>query len=182
MKNIAPVRAALGVRTVFNMLGPLSNPATPPFHVIGAYDLPTAQLIAAALAGMDIERAFVIHGAGGWDEPTPIGPFDLLEVRGGAVRSGRRDPGDYGFARCMPEDLAGGDAVHNAGLLRRVLVERERGPRRDALLLGAALALEVSGAESEPRAAVARLERTIDSGAAANWLTDLLRFHQAGNS
>jgi anthranilate phosphoribosyltransferase len=182
MKNIAPVRAALGVRTVFNMLGPLSNPATPPFHVIGAYDLPTAQLIAAALAGMDVERAFVIHGAGGWDEPTPIGPFDLLEVRGGAVRSGRRDPGDYGFARCMPEDLAGGDAVHNAGLLRRVLVERERGPRRDALLLGAALALEVSGAESEPRAAVARLERTIDSGAAANWLTDLLRFHQAGNS
>ena len=182
MKNIAPVRAALGVRTVFNMLGPLSNPATPPFHVIGAYDLPTAQLIAAALAGMDVERAFVIHGAGGWDEPTPIGPFDLLEVRGGTVRSGRRDPGDYGFARCMPEDLAGGDAVHNAGLLRRVLVERERGPRRDALLLGAALALEVSGAESEPRAAVARLEHTIDSGAAANWLTNLLRFHQAGNS
>jgi anthranilate phosphoribosyltransferase len=101
--------------------------------VIGAYDLPTAQLIAAALAGMDIERAFVIHGAGGWDEPTPIGPFDLLEVRGGTVRSGRRDPGDYGLARCAPDDLAGGDAVHNAGLLRRVLVERERGPRRDAL-------------------------------------------------
>jgi len=182
MKNIAPVRAALGVRTVFNILGPLSNPAAPPFHVIGAYDLPTAQLIAAALAGMEIERAFVIHGAGGWDEPTPIGPFDLLEVRGGTVRSGRRDPGDYGLARCAPEDLAGGDAAHNAGLLRRVLVERERGARRDALLLGAALALEVSGAESEPRAAVARLERTIDSGAVANWLTDLLRFHQAGNA
>jgi anthranilate phosphoribosyltransferase len=182
MKNIAPVRAALGVRTVFNILGPLSNPAAPPCHVIGAYDLSTAQLIAAALAGMDIERAFVIHGAGGWDEPTPIGPFDLLEVRGGTVRSGRRDPGEYGLARCAPEDLAGGDAVHNAGLLRRVLVDRERGPRRDALLLGAALALEVSGVESEPRAAVARLERTIDSGAAANWLTDLLRFHQAGSA
>jgi anthranilate phosphoribosyltransferase len=182
MKNIAPVRAALGVRTVFNILGPLSNPAAPPFHVIGAYDLPTAQLIAAALAGMGTERAFVIHGAGGWDEPTPIGPFDLLEVRGGAVRAERRDPGDYGLARCAPEDLAGGDAAHNAGLLRRVLVERERGPRRDALLLGAALALEVSGAEAEPRAAVARLERTIDSGAAANWLADLQRFHRAGSA
>jgi anthranilate phosphoribosyltransferase len=182
MKNIAPVRAALGVHTVFNILGPLSNPAAPPFHVIGAYDLPTAQLIAAALAGMAIERAFVIHGAGGWDEPTPVGPFDLLEVRAGTVRAERRDPGDYGLARCMPEDLAGGDAAHNAGLLRRVLVEGERGPRRDALLLGAALALEVSGVEPEPRAAVARLERTIDSGAAANWLADLLRFHQAGSA
>jgi anthranilate phosphoribosyltransferase len=182
MKNIAPVRAALGVRTVFNILGPLSNPAAPLFHVIGAYDLPTAQLIAAALAGMDTERAFVIHGAGGWDEPTPVGPFDLLEVRGGAVRSERRDPGDYGLARCAPEDLAGGDAAHNAGLLRRVLVERERGPRRDALLLGAALALEVSGAEAEPRAALARLEHAIDSGAAANWLADLQRFHHAGSA
>jgi len=182
MKNLAPVRAALGVRTVFNILGPLSNPAAPPFYVIGAYDLPTARLMAAALAGMSIERAFVIHGAAGWDEPTPVGPFELLDVRAGAVRAERRDAGDYGLASCGPGDLAGGDAAHNAGLLRRVLVDRERGPRRDALLLGAALALEVSGLETEPRAAVARLERSIDSGAAASWLTDLLRFHQAGSA
>lgn len=177
MKNIAPVRAALGVRTVFNILGPLTNPAAPPFHVIGAYDLPTARLIAEALAGMDIERAFVIHGAAGWDEPTPIGPFDLHDVRAGEVRHERRDAADYGLAPCKAAELAGGDAVHNAGLLRRVLVDRERGARRDALLLGAALALEVSGIEPEPRAAVDRLARTIDSGAAADWLAKLGKFN-----
>jgi anthranilate phosphoribosyltransferase len=176
MKTIAPVRAALGVRTVFNILGPLTNPAAPPFNVIGAFDLPTAGLIAEALAGMSVERAFVIHGAAGWDEPTPIGPFDLYDVRAGAVRHERREAGDYGLASCAAGELAGGDAVHNAGLLRRVLVEREAGPRRDALLLGAALALEVCGLEPEPRAAVARLARTIDSGAAADWLAKLARF------
>jgi len=176
MKNIAPVRAALGVRTVFNILGPLTNPAAPPFHVIGAYDRPTARLIADALAGMDVERAFVIHGAAGWDEPTPIGPFDLYDVRAGGVRHERRDAADYGLAPCAAAELAGGDAVHNAGLLRRVLVDRESGARRDALLLGAALALEVSGIERAPRAAVARLARTIDSGAAADWLGKLGKF------
>jgi anthranilate phosphoribosyltransferase len=177
MKNIAPVRAALGVRTVFNILGPLTNPAAPPFHVIGAYDRPTARLIADALAGMDVERAFVIHGAAGWDEPTPIGPFDLYDVRAGGVRHERRDAADYGLAPCAAAELAGGDAVHNAGLLRRVLVDRESGARRDALLLGAALALEVSGIERAPRAAVARLARTIDSGAAADWLGKLGKFN-----
>ena len=181
MKHIAPVRAALGVRTVFNILGPLTNPASPPFLVIGAFDLLTAELMAQALAGMSIERALVIHGAAGWDEPTPIGAFEVFEVRAGVVRHGRRDPGDYGFAPCTPEHLAGGDAVHNAGLLRRVLAGEDRGPRRDALLLGAALALEVTGTEAQPRAAVARAAQAIDSGAAADWLTKLVRFHETGS-
>ena len=176
MKNIAPVRAALGVRTVFNILGPLTNPAAPPFHVIGAYDLPTARLIAEALAGMDITRAFVIHGAAGWDEPTPIGPFDLHDVRAGEVRHERRDAAEYGLEPCAAAELAGGDAVHNASLLRRVLVDREPGARRDALLLGAALALEVSGLEPEPRAAARRVARTIDDGTAAQWLDKLRAF------
>ena len=70
------------MRTVFNILGPLSNPAEPPFHVIGAFNEATARLMAQALAGMPIQRAFVVHGAGGWDEPTPLGPFLLLDVRG----------------------------------------------------------------------------------------------------
>ena len=169
MKNIAPVRAALGVRTVFNILGPLTNPAAPPFHVIGAYDLPTAGLMAEALAGMDIERAFVVHGAAGWDEPTPIGPFELFDVRAG--RGAARAPRCRGLRaralrgrgtrrrRCGPQCAACCGACSS---------DRERGPQRDALLLGAALALEVSGLEPEPRAAVARAARAIDSGAAAD--------------
>ena len=75
--------ARMGVRTVFNILGPLSNPAEPLFHVIGAYNEPTARLMAQALAGLPLQRAFVVHGAGGWDEPTPLGPFLLLDVSPG---------------------------------------------------------------------------------------------------
>ena len=83
MKAVAPVRAALGVRTIFNILGPLANPAQPPLHVIGAYSRDVAELMAHTLAGLNIERTFVIHGADGWDEPTPIGPFMLFDVRPG---------------------------------------------------------------------------------------------------
>jgi anthranilate phosphoribosyltransferase len=179
MKAIAPVRRALGVRTVFNILGPLSNPAEPPFHVIGAYSLATAHLMADALAGMNIRRAFVIHGCDGWDEPTPVGPFDLLEVHEGRVRYERRSPADFGLATCTAADLAGSDAAGNAAALRAVLSGTDRGAHRDALLLGAALALEVTGAESSPRAAVARAAAAIDSGAAVALLGTLARFGQS---
>lgn len=179
MKAIAPVRRALGVRTVFNILGPLSNPAEPPFHVIGAFNLATAQLMAEALAGMKIRRAFVIHGCDGWDEPTPVGPFDLLEVQDGRVRQERRSPADFGLATCTAAQLAGSDAAGNAAALRAVFSGADRGAHRDALLLGAALALEVSGAESSPRAAVARAAAAIDSGAAQALLDKLARFGQS---
>jgi anthranilate phosphoribosyltransferase len=176
MKSIAPVRAALGVRTVFNILGPLTNPAQPPFQVVGAYDLPTAELMAQALAGMAVERALVVHGAAGWDEPTPIGPFELFDVRAGEVKRERRDPGDYGLAPCTPAALAGGDAAHNARVLQRVLAGQEHGAARDALLLGAALALEVSGVEAAPRLAITRAAEAIDSGAAGALLGGLVAF------
>jgi anthranilate phosphoribosyltransferase len=178
MKAIAPVRRALGVRTVFNILGPLSNPAEPPFHVIGAFNLATAELMAEALAGMNIRRAFVVHGSDGWDEPTPVGPFDLLEVQQGRVRHERRSPADYGLALCTAADLAGSDAAGNAAALRAVLSGADRGAHRDALLLGAALALEVSGAESSPRAAVARAAAAIDSGAAMKLLATITQFSE----
>ncbi|MDE2218914.1 MAG: anthranilate phosphoribosyltransferase [Gammaproteobacteria bacterium] len=175
MKSLAQVRATLGVRTVFNILGPLTNPAAPPFHVIGAYDLPTAELMAQALAGMEIERALVVHGAEGWDEPTPIGPFEVFDVRSAAVRRERRDPADYGLAPCTAADLAGGDAEQNARMLRQVLTGERQGPQREALLLGTALALEVSGVEAAPRLAVARAAQAIDSGAAGALLARLPR-------
>jgi anthranilate phosphoribosyltransferase len=176
MKNIASVRQALAVRTVFNILGPLSNPAEPDFHVIGAFNLPTAELMAQALAGMKIQRAFVVHGAEGWDEPTPIGPFELFDVRPGSVRRLQRNPADFGLASCDPAALAGGDAAYNAAALRAALRGEDRGPHRDALLLGAALALEVMGVESTPLRAVAHAAAAIDSGAAAALLDRLAAF------
>src|SRR5271168_1648963 len=117
MKALAPIRAALGIRTVFNLLGPLTNPAAPRFRLIGAYDAPTAELMAGTLSGMDIERAWVVHGAAGWDEATPIGPFVGFEVGNGAVRRHEIDPRDLGLAPCEPRDLAGADPASNLAAL-----------------------------------------------------------------
>ncbi|MGA7537925.1 MAG: anthranilate phosphoribosyltransferase [Steroidobacteraceae bacterium] len=170
---VAAVRAALGVRTIFNILGPLTNPAQPPFHLIGAFSLEVAELIARTLAGMPMERAFVVHGAQGWDEPTPVGPFTLFDVRPGSIERHTRAPEDYGLSRCEPAGLAGGDARHNARALRAVLTGEDRGPHRDCLLLGAALALEAAGETSKPREAIARAASAIDSGAAGRVLLSL---------
>jgi len=145
MKAVAPIRGALGIRTVFNILGPLSNPAAPPYHLIGAFDLPTARLLADTLAGMQIQRAFVVHGEPGWDEASPVGPFSLFDIRPGQIQEKRRDPADFGIHRCAPEDLAGGDAAQNAQALEAVLQGADRGAHRDALVLGAGLILELTG-------------------------------------
>lgn len=176
MKALAPVRSALGVRTVFNLLGPLTNPAEPPLHVIGAPRLTEAKLIADTLAGMPIERAFVIHGAEGWDEPTPLGPFTLFDVHPGRVDLEVRAPADYGLQRCTSDGLAGGDATHNASALRAVLMGTDRGPHRDCLLLGAALALEVAGLAATRNAALEQAADAIDSGAAQRVLQAVASF------
>jgi anthranilate phosphoribosyltransferase len=176
MKAIAPVRQVLGVRTVFNILGPLTNPAVPPYQLIGAYSAEVAELMAHALAGMPIRRAFVIHGAEGWDEPTPIGPFTLYDVQPGKVTPSVRTPSGYGLASCRPEALAGGDAAANAGALRAVLQGGDHGPHRDALLMGAALALELTGAAASPAEGIERASRAIADGTAARMLDALALF------
>jgi anthranilate phosphoribosyltransferase len=181
MKAVVPVRGALAVRTVFNMLGPLTNPAAPPFQLIGAWSLGAAKLMADALAGMAIERAFVVHGAPGWDEATPVGEFRLYDVRPGEVRQSVRKPADYGLANCRAEDLAGGDAEHNARELRRVFDGEDRGAHRDALLMGASLVLEVQGAAEGPRAGVRAAAAALDDGRAAG-LLERMRRHFASRT
>ncbi len=176
MKTVAPVRAALGVRTIFNILGPLTNPAAPPFHLIGAYSLDVARLISQTLSGLEAERSFVVHGAEGWDEPTPVGAFTVFDVRPGRVDTQVRTPADYGISTCTAAQLSGGDAKHNAAALRSVLTGVDRGPHRDCLLLGAALALEVAGEVQTPREGVERAAHAIDSGAAQRVLEALLSF------
>jgi anthranilate phosphoribosyltransferase len=176
MKAVAPVRAALGVRTIFNILGPLTNPATPPFHLIGAFSLEIARLIADTLSGMEVERTFVVHGAEGWDEPTPIGPFAVFDVRPGKVDMQIRVPADYGLQTCTAEGLAGGDAQHNARALEAVLTGQDRGPHRDCLLLGTALALEVAGRVRSPQEGVELAASAIDSGKARGVLQSIVSF------
>jgi anthranilate phosphoribosyltransferase len=176
MKEIAPVRRALGVRTVFNLLGPLTNPAEPPFGLIGAYSRDAARLMAETLAGMPIKRVFVVHGEPGWDEPTPCGSFELYDVSPGRVERTERDPQHLGFAKCSPTALAGGDAAHNALELRAVFAGQDRGPHRDALVLNAALALEVTGAVTEPSVAVRAAQDSLDRGDGARFLERLAAF------
>ncbi|MCP3999417.1 MAG: anthranilate phosphoribosyltransferase [Gammaproteobacteria bacterium] len=180
MKNIAPIRAALGVRTVFNILGPLTNPAAPPFSLIGAFSSAIAKLMAESLAGMPhVQRAFVVHGEPGWDEPTPAGRFELFAVTPGQVHREQRDPRDYGIARCQPEDLAGGDAEYNARALEAVLLGRDPGPHQDALMLGAGLILEVTGRVSGLHEGISVAEKAIRSGEARKFLRQLRAFSEA---
>jgi len=176
MKAVVPVRRALGVRTVFNLLGPLMNPARPPFHLVGAFDLPTARLLADALVGMPIKRAFVIHGEPGWDEATPVGRFTLFDVQPGEVIEMSRDPLDFGIPGCSPADLAGGDADFNAAALEAVLTGRSRGPHRDALVLGAGLALELTGTAGDLYDGIEQANAALDDGAAKNLLARLRAF------
>lgn len=171
MKSVAPVRQALGARTIFNIVGPLANPARAPHLVVGAFSPDMARIMAETLSGMDIARAFVVHGEPGWDEPTPVGPYLLLDVTPGEVIESREDPAEHGMPRCEPSHLVGGDPQHNADAIRRVF-EGETGPHRDALVLGAALALRVTGASREH--ALARVERALDEGAAAGLLARLV--------
>jgi anthranilate phosphoribosyltransferase len=182
MKALAPIRAALGVRTVFNLLGPLTNPAAPRFLLLGAYDAATAELMAGTLAGMNVERAWVVHGAAGWDEATPIGPFVAFDVHAQHLMRREINPEEFGIARCSAGDLAGGDAKANLAALIEVFEGCDRGPHRDTLALQCGLALLIAGrAESIPDGiGVARA--AIDSGKALAWLQRLRSFAQQSAS
>lgn len=178
MKAIMPVRHALGVRTVFNILGPLLNPAEPQFHLIGAYRLDVAELMAEALSGMPIERAYVVHGDPGWDEATPVGPFHLFDVRPGKVVRTTRNAAEFGLPPCTPEELKGGDVAHNVAHLRAVLEGRDRSAHRNAVVLQAALVLELLGKAATPREAASKVEDAIESGAGRILLEKLTQFGQ----
>lgn len=170
MRAVAPVRQAMGTRTIFNLVGPLANPAQTPHLVVGAFSPDAAEMMADTLSGMDIARAFVVHGEPGWDEPTPVGPYLLFDVRPGDVTPTVEDPAEFDIPRCDPADLVGGSPEDNAEEIRRVFAGEE-GPHRDALVLGASLALRVTGVPIQD--SLARAARAIDDGHAGALLDRL---------
>ena len=170
MRAVAPVRQSMGARTIFNLVGPLANPARAPYLVVGAFSEEAARMMADTLAGMEISRAFVVHGEPGWDEPTPVGPYLLLDVTPGSVEAGVEDPAELGLDRCDPADLIGGDPAGNAEAIRRVF-HGETGPHRNALVLGASLALRVTG--TPPEQALETAATAIEDGSAAELLSRL---------
>jgi anthranilate phosphoribosyltransferase len=177
MRHAAPVRHELAARTVFNVLGPLTNPAGARAQVVGVYSPTLVRTIALVLAQLGAQRAYVVHGAFGIDELSPAGPNLVCEVVGGAVREREIDPLDLGVPRCDPAELRGGDPAENAEAIRRVFAG-EDGGRRSAILLNAAGAIAAGGHAADLREGVELARAALDSGAAAARLDALIAFSQ----
>jgi anthranilate phosphoribosyltransferase len=161
---------------VFNVLGPLTNPAGARAQIVGVYSPELVRTIAEVLARLGARRAFVVHGAGGIDELSPAGPNLVCEVVDGAVHDREIDPRDLGVPRCAPEDLCGGAPEQNAAAIRRVFSGEERGGPRSAVLLNAAGAIAAAGHAADLAEGLALATETVDSGAAAERLDQLIAF------
>jgi anthranilate phosphoribosyltransferase len=178
MRHAAPVRRELAARTVFNVLGPLTNPAGARAQVVGVYTAELVPVIARVLNRLGARRAFVVHGAGGIDELSPVGPNLVCEVAGGRVRRREIDPLDLGVPRCDPADLRGGSPAENAARIREVF-DGANGGARSAVLLNAAGAIAASGHARNLREGLAAAAEAVDSGAAGSRLEQLIAFTHA---
>ena len=178
MKHAAPVRRELATRTVFNVLGPLTNPAGARALMLGVYSPALTRTLAEALVRLGAERAYVVHGAGGIDELSPCGPNLVCEVENGAVREYELDPLELGIERCDPSELRGGDPATNAAALRAVL-EGADGGHRSAVILNAAGGIAAAGHAENLREGIVRAREAIDTGAAAARLDELVEFSRA---
>ena len=177
MKYVQPARRELRLRTVFNLLGPLTNPARASAQVVGVYSDDLVEKLAEALRMLGLRRALVVHGSDGLDEITITGSTRVAEVRDGQVRTYEVTPEEFGLARAPIEAIAGGDAVANAGIIREVL--RGKGSAcRDVVLLNAAAALVAAGKSDRLYDALPLAAQSIDSGTAAARLRALVEFTQ----
>jgi anthranilate phosphoribosyltransferase len=177
-KYVAPVRRETRLRTVFNLLGPLTNPAGASAQVVGVYSLDLVERLAEALSMLGTHRAFVVHGLDGLDEITITGPTRVAEVREGSVHGYEVTPEEFGLDRAPIEELSGGDATTNAEIVH-VILSGENSPKRDVVLMNAAAALVAAGKAAHLRDAVGLAVQSIDSGAAARKLQGLVEFTQA---
>ena len=175
MKYVQPARRELRLRTVFNLLGPLTNPAQASAQVVGVYSAELVEKVAEALSMLGLTRALVVHGSDGLDEITVTGPTRIAEVRNGSVRTYEVSPEQFGFARSPMDSLMGGDAAENAAIIRSILAG-EKSPRRDVVLLNAAAALVAAARADSIAEALPLANKSIDSGAAVNKLDSLITF------
>lgn len=172
VKHAQEARLLLKGRTVFNMLGPLTNPVRARWQLMGAFSIRAAEMLAQAAARIGIERAFVVHGSDGLDEITTTGLTTVFQVEAGAVQKGQWSPSDFGMEAGSIDDLRGGDPETNAAIVRAVL-GGEMGPRRDIVVANAAAALLVAQRAPDLRGAVEAARESIDSGAARQKLEQL---------
>ena len=178
MKRVQPIRRGIGRRTIFNLAGPLTNPAGANAQVMGVYSADKIDIVAHALALLGVRHALVVHGAGGLDELTLTGPSEVAEVRNGAVKEYHLHPEDTGLKPCTLADLQGADtAEDNAAILYQIFAG-ETGPRRDIVLLNAAAALVVSRLAANLREGIVQCAVAVDSGAVAKTVIQLQEFGQ----
>ncbi|MBM2821425.1 MAG: Anthranilate phosphoribosyltransferase [Thermoleophilia bacterium] len=181
MRHAASVRRELGTRTIFNVLGPLTNPAGARGGIFGVYSPDLVRTIADVLVTLGSRRAYVVHGAYGIDELSPAGPNSVCEVLDGSVRERTIDPLELGIERCDPHELVGGTPAENARIARDVLAGA-RGGKRDAVLLNAAGAIAASGHAADLHEGLALAAAEIDSGRAGERLEQLVRFSHGESS
>jgi anthranilate phosphoribosyltransferase len=178
MKYVHPARRELQLRTVFNLLGPLTNPAHASAQVVGVYSSEVVEKLAQALRLLGLKRALVVHGEDGLDEITITGPTKIAELRDGRVRMFQVKPEDLGLQRATLDDISGGDAQQNAQIIREILAGK-KSPRRDVVLLNAAAALVAAGRADSLAAALPQAAQSLDSGAARKKLEALVEFTSA---
>src|SRR6266849_4631402 len=178
-RHAMPARKQIGARTVFNLLGPLTNPAGAQSQVLGVFSAHVIGLVAATLAELGVERAFVVHGAGGLDEISLTGETLVAEVKDGRVRRFTVTPEDFGVSRAPLEAIRGGTPQENAALIRRILAD-EPGPQRDIVIVNAAAALVAAGVAASFREGAHLASATIASGRAEQKLAALMAFTNNG--
>jgi anthranilate phosphoribosyltransferase len=174
-RHAAPARKQIGARTVFNLLGPLTNPAGARAQVLGVFSGDAIDVVAETLAELDVERALVVHGAGGLDEISLAGETQVADVYRGSVKRYVVAPEDFGVARAPLEAIRGGEPAENAAMLRAIFAG-ETGPRRDIVAINAAAALLAAGVAASLREGVAVAAEALSSGAAAEKLEALRAF------
>jgi anthranilate phosphoribosyltransferase len=179
MRHAGPTRRELGLRTAFNLLGPLTNPARARRQIVGVPRPELTELLARSLMMLGSERAWVVHGSDGLDEISTTGYTKVSECRDGAVHTFYIHPSDFGLAKTTPETLKGGDAAMNAGIVRSVLAGAS-GPARDVVLLNSGAALFVAGKAGSVREGIALAAAAIDGGQAVTTLDAMVKTSQAG--
>ncbi|MCL2045151.1 MAG: anthranilate phosphoribosyltransferase [Oscillospiraceae bacterium] len=174
MKYVAPVRKELGIRTVFNVLGPLTNPAGANMELMGVYDRELVEPLAKVLMNLGVTNAIVVHGVDGLDEISMSAATLLCELKNGWIRTYEITPEEFGFRRCEKSELVGGTPEENAKILRAVL-DGEKGAKRDAAVLNAAAALYISGKQDSIQEGIIVAQNIIDSGQATSKLDEFIR-------
>ena len=174
MKYAIGPRKEIGIRTVFNILGPLTNPANAQAQILGVYDAALTEKMAGVLANLGTERALVVHGIGGLDEVSTFGETKISELKDGIVNTYEIKPEDFGIERAAPEELSGGDAKQNADIAVSLLRDKESGVRRDIVLLNSAAGIYVGGLADSIADGMSIAEKSIGSGAAYDKLTGLV--------